>query len=100
MKRRFTETYLLALLTGLVLAGMVACAGAGGETQPAQPPSPEQFTRGAKAWAQVCQRCHNLRNPKELTDEDWEVSVTHMRVRANLPGGMAEDIKVFLKASN
>lgn len=61
---------------------------------------PMQLVRGAKSWAQTCGRCHNIRSPKELTDEEWEVSATHMRVRANLPGEMVRDIIVFLKASN
>lgn len=63
-------------------------------------PDPEQIARGANAWAEVCNRCHNLRDPVEITDEDWIVSVTHMRVRANLPGQLARDIEAFLKASN
>lgn len=61
---------------------------------------PMQLARGAKAWVQTCGRCHNIRAPKELTDQEWEVSATHMRVRANLPGDMVRDIIVFLKASN
>ena len=61
---------------------------------------PMQVVRGAKSWAQTCGRCHNIRSPKELTDEEWEVSATHMRVRANLPGDMVRDIIAFLKPSN
>ncbi len=63
-------------------------------------PDPAQTARGAKAWAANCARCHNMRSPKELTDEEWAISVTHMRVRANLPGNVADDIIAFLKASN
>ncbi len=65
-----------------------------------QQPDPAQIARGAKAWAETCNRCHNLRSPDELPDEDWDVSVTHMRVRANLPGQLARDIAAFLKSSN
>lgn len=61
---------------------------------------PMQMARGAKAWAQTCSRCHNMRAPKELTDQEWEVSATHMRVRANLPGDLVRDIIAFLQASN
>ena len=61
---------------------------------------PAQIARGAKAWASQCGRCHNIRPPKSLSDEEWSVSVTHMRVRANLPGTVARDIEAFLKASN
>lgn len=63
-------------------------------------PSATQLARGAKAWASTCGGCHNLRPPKDLNDEDWSVSVTHMRVRANIPGDVARDIVAFLKASN
>jgi cytochrome c5 len=55
--------------------------------------------RGAQAWADNCGRCHNLRSPSELNAELWDVSVMHMRVRANLPGDLADDIKAFLMAS-
>ncbi len=61
---------------------------------------PMQFARGAKAWAENCERCHNLRGPKEYTDYGWDINVMHMRVRANIPGQMARDILVFMKASN
>ncbi len=61
---------------------------------------PMQTVRGAKSWVENCGRCHNIRAPKELTDDEWEVSATHMRVRANIPGDVIRDIIVFLKASN
>ncbi len=83
----------------ILLVGGVAVAGAPPKTNKAQP-DPLQVARGAKAWAENCGRCHNIRDPKEFNDEIWEVSVTHMRVRANLPGKKIEDIKAFLKASN
>lgn len=59
-----------------------------------------RVARGAQYWAQHCKRCHNLRNGAELTDDEWEVAVTHMQVRANLPGQIAKDVKVYLKSSN
>ncbi len=61
---------------------------------------PLQFARGAKAWAKNCARCHNMRNAQDNTDEEWHVDVLHMRVRANIPGDVARDIKAFLQASN
>ncbi|MFC2952486.1 c-type cytochrome [Marinicaulis aureus] len=57
------------------------------------------IARGAQAWANHCSRCHNLRSPSELNAELWSVSVQHMRVRANLPGSVADDIKAFLISS-
>ena len=63
-------------------------------------PDPAQLARGAKAWADACSRCHNLRAPDELGDKEWEISVMHMRVRASIPAQTARDIEAFLKASN
>jgi cytochrome c5 len=61
---------------------------------------PAQITRGVKAWQENCNRCHNYRDPKELSDYEWDVSVSHMRRLGNIPGNVARDIEAFLKASN
>jgi cytochrome c5 len=58
------------------------------------------FARGAKAWADNCNRCHNLIDPKRLSDGRWSVVTTHMRLRAGLDGQLANDVRVFLQASN
>lgn len=60
----------------------------------------QQIGRGAKAWSENCGRCHNIRDPRELKDYEWEVSVMHMRKIGNLPGEVARDIQAYLKASN
>lgn len=89
------QLYLLVLAGAALLLGWISTAdGQEGKMDPMQ------IARGAKAWAHNCGRCHNLREAGDLTDEQWEVSVTHMQVRANLPGEMARDIAAFLKASN
>lgn len=61
---------------------------------------PAQVARGAKAWAETCKACHNLRDPKEFSDKNWDIIVDHMRVITPLPGATARDIKAFLKSSN
>ena len=61
---------------------------------------PMQFARGAKAWAKNCARCHNMKSASDYSDEIWKTSVSHMRVRANIPGNVARDIEAFLTASN
>jgi len=61
---------------------------------------PMQIARGAKAWAETCGACHNLRDPKEFSDKNWDIIVNHMRVIAPLPGAATRDIKAFLKSSN
>ncbi len=94
-----------------ILAGVAILATAAITTQTyAQTPTEESAStaanddaasraRGAQAWANTCSRCHNLRSPSELNAELWDVSVMHMRVRANLPGDLADDIKAFLMSS-
>ena len=59
-----------------------------------------QFARGAKTWANNCARCHNMRDPKELRDDQWRAVVSHMRVRGNLTGKEARDVLMFLQGSN
>ena len=63
-------------------------------------PDPAAFARGAKAWADSCGRCHNVRDPKELTDAQWKPVVSHMRIRAGLTGQEARDVLTFLQGSN
>lgn len=65
-----------------------------------QQPGPAAFARGAKAWAQNCARCHNMRDPKEFRDDLWRPIVAHMRVRAGLTGQESRDILLFLQRSN
>ena len=89
-----------ALAISVLLLGTPVLAAGNGKDNRAKKADPMQVVRGAKAWKNNCGRCHNLRSPKELNDEEWDVSVAHMRVRANLLGFEAEDIKAFLKASN
>ncbi len=55
---------------------------------------------GARAWAQNCMRCHNVRDPQERSDREWEIIVHHMRVRANLTADEHRLILEFLKAAN
>ena len=55
---------------------------------------------GARAWVQNCMRCHNIRDPQERSDREWEVIVHHMRVRANLTAEEHRLIVEFLKAAN
>lgn len=56
--------------------------------------------RGAKAWAENCSRCHNMRGVQDLRDDQWIPVVYHMRVRAGLTGQEMRDIIQFLQQSN
>lgn len=55
---------------------------------------------GALMWSQNCARCHNLRNPSEHSDREWDVIALHMRVRANLTAKEHRLILAFLKSAN
>lgn len=93
------------LAGGALLASVAVIVQSAAQPAPAAAPETTSasqdadLTRGAKAWANHCSRCHNLRSPSELDAALWDVSVTHMRVRANLPGDLADDIKAFLMSS-
>lgn len=96
MIRRMTNTKsgLIATLALMVLLAAAAASAA------EQQPDPAAFARGARAWAEQCARCHNMRDPKELRDDQWRAVVTHMRIRAGLTGQQARDILRFLQESN
>lgn len=55
---------------------------------------------GARSWADNCSRCHNMRDPSDLRDDQWITSVSHMRIRAGLTGQQARDILAFLQDAN
>ncbi len=63
-------------------------------------PDPMQFASGAKTWADTCARCHNMRDPKSLRDDQWRAAIAHMRVRVGLTAKEAENVLVFLQQSN
>ena len=63
-------------------------------------PAPGNFSNGSKVWAQNCNRCHNMRGPKELRDDQWISTAFHMRLRAGLTGQETRDVITFLQSSN
>lgn len=60
----------------------------------------QSFARGAQSWSDHCARCHGMRDPRELRDDQWRAVVTHMRIRGGLTGQQARDILRFLQESN
>lgn len=91
---------ILAAVPAVLVAGMLVITSGATAAEDKSQTDRAAFARGAKAWSQNCGRCHNFRAAKELNDQEWAVSVTHMRVRANIPGDVAKDIIAFLQASN
>ena len=63
-------------------------------------PQAGNFSNGSKVWAENCNRCHNMRGPKELRDDQWISTAFHMRSRAGLSGQETRDLITFLLASN
>lgn len=55
--------------------------------------------RGAQTWADNCDRCHEMRDPRDFSAGQWRVIVTHMRIRAGLTGQEARDVLRFLQQS-
>lgn len=87
--------------TAALMAGLLLLPASGAAiAQDSREGRRAQIAEGAQAWQANCGRCHNLRNIQDQTDEEWDVSVNHMRIRANLPGPVAESIKAFLQNSN
>ena len=78
----------------LTLGGLVTVAKA------AEFPEAGNFSNGSKVWADNCSRCHNMRGPKELRDDQWITTAYHMRLRAGLTGQETRDVITFLQSSN
>lgn len=56
--------------------------------------------QGAKIWAENCSRCHNMRDPQDLRDDQWITTAFHMRIRAGLTGQQTRDVLTFMQESN
>ncbi len=94
--KTINKTFGQGLLAVALTFGM-ACASVASDA----PANKEgDFLRGAKAWADNCTRCHNVRDPKELRDDQWKTTVYHMRVRGGLTGQQTRDIIKFMQESN
>jgi mono/diheme cytochrome c family protein len=93
--KTFTHLHVVPVLTALVLMTTVPLV-----SQAADYPAPGNFQQGAKTWSENCGRCHNIRGPRELRDDQWISTVFHMRVRAGLTGQESRDVLTFLQGSN
>jgi len=93
---RATHRMIAAALASL-LAGS-AFEGARAEDEPLA--DPMIYARGAQTWAEVCARCHNMRDAAELRDDQWRAVVAHMRLRAGLTASESQAILRFLQESN
>jgi len=94
------KTLKLGTVLSMLVFALASIPGTATAQDKGKKMDPMQFARGAREWRDNCERCHNLRDPKEFSDSKWESIVSQMAVRANLPGQVERDIKVFLKSSN
>ncbi|MDX1803396.1 MAG: hypothetical protein R3292_04895 [Alcanivorax sp.] len=85
-------TVAVIMVAGFLLAGPSWAGNNNGNDQ-------QKIARGAMAWSQHCNRCHNLRSVEEKSPRKWDITVSHMRVIGNIPGSMADDIKAFLEST-
>jgi len=53
---------------------------------------------GEELWSNNCLRCHNIRPPTMYGNDQWDVIVHHMRLRANITGQEQRAIVEFLKS--
>jgi cytochrome c5 len=92
----------VAVISAVLGLGMLVAQtpAAAEETKVAPQSDPMQFVNGAKTWANTCTRCHNMRDPKSLRDDQWRAAIAHMRVRAGLTAEEAANVLVFLQQSN
>ncbi len=97
-----TKLTLILLTSGMFIAGAVVTVGCTSNTSTATTHADSQVAEksGAQLWSDNCMRCHNLRSPDSYSAAQWEVTVHHMRLRANLTGQEAQKITDFLKSAS
>lgn len=89
-------SYKLCRLTFLLVVSTTAAQSAFAFDYPEE----GDFAAGSKAWSENCTRCHNMRSPTDLRDDQWLTTLFHMRVRGGLTGQETRDILTFLQGSN
>jgi mono/diheme cytochrome c family protein len=99
------RTFRMSAVATVIVAGSLGLLGFGQvvRAQDATADSQSQqaqFAIGAQTWADTCDRCHNMRDPKEFRDDQWRSIVSHMRVRGGLTGQEARDVLAFLQQAN
>ncbi len=92
MKNLSKSIYAILATTGLLISSSATFA--------ADYPAPGDANNGAKVWAANCGRCHEIRGPKELRDDQWISTMFHMRIRGGLTGSDMRDVLSFMQASN
>lgn len=102
MKNRKIKTSVLMAITAIASLGILGITSASyaQDSATSDDSAAVTFARGAQSWADNCDRCHNMRDPKEFRDDQWRSIVSHMRVRGGLTGGETRDILFFLQGGS
>ena len=102
MRTKFFTLAPVAVISAVLGLGLLAAQSAAiaDDVTTTKQSDPMQFVHGSKTWANTCARCHNMRDPKSLRDDQWRAAIAHMRVRAHLTAKEARDVLVFLQQSN
>jgi len=102
VKNKKIETSVIVALIATVSVGFLGISSASYAQNSAASDQPDAttFARGAQTWADNCDRCHNMRDPKEFRADQWRSIVMHMRVRGGLTGGEARDVLFFLQGGS
>ena len=97
MKTKLLKTLKTGSVAVLIITGLslISTSFAGEEND-----RKGDFVRGARTWADNCIRCHSVRDPKELRDDQWITTSFHMRIRGGLTGQQVRDVIAFLQMSN
>ena len=55
---------------------------------------------GAQLWGENCNRCHNAPSMDEYNKDHWDITMTHMKIRAMITDAEAQKILAFLQGKN
>lgn len=55
---------------------------------------------GAQLWGESCVRCHNAPSPATYSDDQWNIILGHMKIKAGLTDIETKKIERFLKSAN
>lgn len=55
---------------------------------------------GAQLWGENCNRCHNAPSMDQYNNDQWDVAMTHMKIRAMITDAESKKILSFLQGKN
>ena len=102
MRTKFFTLAPVAVISAVLGLGLLAAQSTAiaDDATTTKQSDPMQFVNGSKTWANTCARCHNMRDPKSLRDDQWRAEIAHIRVRAHLTPKEAREVHVFLHKTN